>query len=225
MTERQRRKSLRKSTRVLILDRDKYTCQLCGRSAPDAKLHVDHIIPVIAGGTDGLDNLRTLCVDCNLGKSDLNLSSIGSHEVATLPEPPWFDITCSATGQAWHRFSPFWTIRQVRGEDPGVVQWRYRSYSNLDDWRTMRTEHFGRTQLSTEIDFSKGATRSDVRVDAMQLGLELRCRTRQGWRHELHIWPLTRTEHPSNSFAPIHMEQQPEQDWPAIWYELIEHAP
>jgi len=59
--------------RVKILSRDSFRCVFCGKSpATDigVKLHVDHIIPFSKGGTNSLDNLQTLCQDCNLGKSD-----------------------------------------------------------------------------------------------------------------------------------------------------------
>jgi 5-methylcytosine-specific restriction endonuclease McrA len=57
----------------LILERDNYRCRLCGKSARDTELEVDHIIPVAKGGTAGLNNLQTLCIDCNRGKSDLSI--------------------------------------------------------------------------------------------------------------------------------------------------------
>lgn len=57
--------------RYSILKRDGFRCQICGRTAQDGvKLHVDHIIPVSKGGRTIPSNLRTLCEDCNLGKSD-----------------------------------------------------------------------------------------------------------------------------------------------------------
>lgn len=57
--------------RYAILQRDGFRCQICGRSQEDGvKLHVDHIIPVSKGGLTTPDNLRTLCDECNLGKSD-----------------------------------------------------------------------------------------------------------------------------------------------------------
>ena len=56
-----------------ILKRDAFTCQYCGRSAPDVKLEVDHIIPVSEGGTDTKDNLITACYSCNRGKSAFSL--------------------------------------------------------------------------------------------------------------------------------------------------------
>lgn len=54
-----------------ILRRDNFKCQICGRSQADGiKLHVDHIIPFSKGGKTEPNNLRTLCQDCNLGKSN-----------------------------------------------------------------------------------------------------------------------------------------------------------
>lgn len=68
-----RRRSISKKLRLLILERDGYRCCLCGRTAKETKLEVDHKIPVAKGGTDSLNNLWTLCIDCNRGKSDLSI--------------------------------------------------------------------------------------------------------------------------------------------------------
>jgi 5-methylcytosine-specific restriction endonuclease McrA len=44
---------------------------MCGRDRYDGvKLEVDHIIPVLKGGSDDISNLQTLCFDCNRGESD-----------------------------------------------------------------------------------------------------------------------------------------------------------
>ena len=65
------RNKLTAGLRYDILKRDNFKCQICGRSAQDGiKLHVDHIIPVSKGGLTTWNNLRTLCQDCNLGKSN-----------------------------------------------------------------------------------------------------------------------------------------------------------
>ena len=59
------------SLRYDIMKRDNFRCVLCGRTANEGvKLHVDHIVPVAKGGLTVPDNLRTLCDQCNLGKSD-----------------------------------------------------------------------------------------------------------------------------------------------------------
>lgn len=57
-----------KSLRFEILRRDGHTCRYCGAKAPDARLAVDHVIPVSLGGSDAADNLVTACSDCNSGK-------------------------------------------------------------------------------------------------------------------------------------------------------------
>lgn len=59
--------------RYFILKRDSFRCVLCGRSPAlehGLILHVDHIIAWANGGATVTDNLRTLCIHCNLGKSD-----------------------------------------------------------------------------------------------------------------------------------------------------------
>jgi len=68
-----RRRMVSKKLRFMILERDKYRCRICGKSANETKLEVDHKVPVAKGGTDSLDNLWTLCIDCNRGKSDLSI--------------------------------------------------------------------------------------------------------------------------------------------------------
>jgi hypothetical protein len=54
--------------RFKVLRRDGFTCTYCGRRPPDVELHVDHEVPHSAGGETVIDNLRTACRDCNLGK-------------------------------------------------------------------------------------------------------------------------------------------------------------
>lgn len=62
------RKGLSSKIRLLVLKRDKYSCVKCGSCARDIPLEVDHIVPVSKGGSDELDNLQTLCFECNRGK-------------------------------------------------------------------------------------------------------------------------------------------------------------
>jgi hypothetical protein len=60
-----------KNLRYAILSRDKFTCKSCGAKAIDgAILEVDHIIPRSKGGSNDPSNLRTLCSNCNGGKSN-----------------------------------------------------------------------------------------------------------------------------------------------------------
>lgn len=60
--------------RFLVMKRDDFKCRICGRSPATTQgieLQVDHIIPWSKGGETTIDNLQTLCRDCNLGKSNL----------------------------------------------------------------------------------------------------------------------------------------------------------
>lgn len=64
-----RRREISLRLRYRVLRRDGYRCQLCGRTAADGvTLHLDHRVPWAKGGATDEANLRTLCVDCNLGK-------------------------------------------------------------------------------------------------------------------------------------------------------------
>lgn len=61
------------SLRRTILQRDNYTCKICGNSIknePNLLLEVDHIIPLSKGGITKEDNLQTLCWRCNRSKSN-----------------------------------------------------------------------------------------------------------------------------------------------------------
>jgi len=55
--------------RFEVLQRDRHTCQYCGRQPPEVELEIDHIMPVARGGTDDFENLLTSCRECNSGKS------------------------------------------------------------------------------------------------------------------------------------------------------------
>lgn len=60
--------------RFKVLQRDHFSCCACGASpAKDVsvQLHVDHIIPWSKGGETIIENLQTLCSNCNLGKGNI----------------------------------------------------------------------------------------------------------------------------------------------------------
>lgn len=54
--------------RALVLKRDNYTCQYCGKVG--GKLEVDHVIPFSKGGSNEMCNLVTACQRCNRQKRD-----------------------------------------------------------------------------------------------------------------------------------------------------------
>ena len=68
------RKAMSKKLRFEVFKRDGFTCQYCGRMAPDVVLEVDHINAVANGGNNDIMNLVTSCFDCNRGKGKNKLS-------------------------------------------------------------------------------------------------------------------------------------------------------
>jgi len=56
--------------RYEVLKRAKFRCELCGISAEEKALEVDHIVPRNSGGTDDPSNLQALCYSCNAMKRD-----------------------------------------------------------------------------------------------------------------------------------------------------------
>lgn len=69
-------RGISKGTRALVLERNGYTCQMCGVAAGDpdplahgrtVRLTMGHIIDKTKGGDDTEKNLRAVCTNCNEG--------------------------------------------------------------------------------------------------------------------------------------------------------------
>ncbi len=61
----------RPGLRFKVFMRDHFRCVTCGRSPAthlNSELHADHIVSAFDDGETTLENLQTLCQDCNLGK-------------------------------------------------------------------------------------------------------------------------------------------------------------
>jgi hypothetical protein len=70
-------KTVSKSLRYAILERDGFACRSCGATNC---LEIDHIIPRSKGGLTVESNLQVLCADCNRGKGaklPASISAIG----------------------------------------------------------------------------------------------------------------------------------------------------
>lgn len=65
-----KRKGIGTKLRFEVFERDRFTCQYCGRTPieNDVVLEVDHIVSVKNGGDNTLENLTTSCWACNSGK-------------------------------------------------------------------------------------------------------------------------------------------------------------
>ena len=69
-------RSISKETRAWVLERNGYTCQMCGVAAGDpdplggnrtVRLTMGHILDKSKGGDDTPQNLRAVCTNCNEG--------------------------------------------------------------------------------------------------------------------------------------------------------------
>jgi hypothetical protein len=76
-------RGISKETRAFVLDRNGFTCQMCGAAAGEphpydqgrkTRLHIGHIIDKSMGGKDEPNNLRAICSVCNEGASNLTLN-------------------------------------------------------------------------------------------------------------------------------------------------------
>jgi predicted subunit of tRNA(5-methylaminomethyl-2-thiouridylate) methyltransferase len=77
-----------KRLRFMVLQRDGFRCRYCGATAREARLEVDHIVPVSAGGPDVAANLATACFDCNRGKKHYALPAAEIKRLVLAHEPP-----------------------------------------------------------------------------------------------------------------------------------------
>jgi hypothetical protein len=75
-------RGISKETRAYVLDRNGFTCQMCGSVAGEphlfdptrkTRLHIGHIVDKSMGGDDQPPNLRALCSVCNEGARNLTL--------------------------------------------------------------------------------------------------------------------------------------------------------
>jgi len=70
------KRNISKETRAIVLERNGYTCQMCGAAAGDpdpfggprtVRLSMGHIVDKSKGGDDSVNNLRAICTNCNEG--------------------------------------------------------------------------------------------------------------------------------------------------------------
>ena len=73
-------RNISKETRSQVLDRNGFTCQMCGAAAGEphptdpsrkTRLHIGHIVDKSLGGTDDMSNLRAICSVCNEGAANI----------------------------------------------------------------------------------------------------------------------------------------------------------
>ncbi|MCS7056387.1 MAG: HNH endonuclease [Thermoflexales bacterium] len=76
------KRGISKEVRAWVLERNGYTCQMCGLAAGDpdpfnpsrtVRLTIGHIVDKSKGGDDSPQNLRAVCTNCNEGLQNTSL--------------------------------------------------------------------------------------------------------------------------------------------------------
>ena len=69
------------SIRFEVLKRAAFRCELCGISADDKNIEVDHIHPKSLGGKDELINFQALCYSCNAAKRNTDKTDFRDYKL------------------------------------------------------------------------------------------------------------------------------------------------
>ena len=78
-----------KFTRHNIFERDRNTCQYCGKTFDRNDLNLDHVIPRDRGGTTTWENIVCACVQCNTRKANRTPQEAGMHLIRKPKRPKW----------------------------------------------------------------------------------------------------------------------------------------
>ena len=72
-----------------LCNRDRYTCQYCGRRPGTQELTIDHVVPRCRGGISSWSNCVVACVQCNARKAHKTLSESGLVLRRLPAKPEW----------------------------------------------------------------------------------------------------------------------------------------
>lgn len=102
-------RGISREVRARVLERNGYTCQMCGVGAGEihphdgrrVALHMGHIVDKSKGGSDDLSNLRALCSVCNEGAQNIQPMPPQSRELLVMLRRA--DINAQRTAYQWLR--------------------------------------------------------------------------------------------------------------------------
>lgn len=99
-----------------IFERDRNTCQYCGRRMPRADVTVDHVVPRSRGGVDSWENLVLACMECNVHKGNRTPEEARMPLIRRPVKPSWLPqlgvrIPTSQLS-SWQRFvdTAYWDV-------------------------------------------------------------------------------------------------------------------
>lgn len=91
-----------KLTRNNVFERDKNTCQYCGRGFHREELNLDHVIPRDRGGKTTWENIVCSCIPCNTRKANRLPHEASMHLIRKPVRPKWRPVI-SLILEAEHR--------------------------------------------------------------------------------------------------------------------------
>jgi 5-methylcytosine-specific restriction endonuclease McrA len=97
-----------KFTRHNLFERDKNTCQYCGKVFDRKDLNLDHVIPRDHGGPTQWENIVCSCIRCNTRKANRTPDQAGMRLIKEPVKPRWrpfIQVECSLKHHAsWRHF-------------------------------------------------------------------------------------------------------------------------
>jgi len=97
-----------KLTRHNIYQRDRNTCQYCGKVFDRKDLNLDHVIPRDVGGTTAWENLVCSCKACNARKGNRTPRQAHMNLIRKPKKPRWTPLSSyhlgDETHHTWKRF-------------------------------------------------------------------------------------------------------------------------
>ena len=87
-----------KLTRNNVFERDKATCQYCGKGFPREALNLDHVIPRDHGGKTTWENIVCSCIRCNTRKANRLPHEAGMRLIRKPSRPKWRPVISMVLG-------------------------------------------------------------------------------------------------------------------------------
>ncbi|MFH0953853.1 MAG: HNH endonuclease [Verrucomicrobiota bacterium] len=110
-----------KFTRHNVFERDKNTCQYCGRKFDRKDLNIDHVVPRHRGGLTTWANVVCSCLDCNRRKGHRLPEETGMRLIRKPKKPRWRPFVevqfIKTADHSWRHFLDlvYWNVEL--GED------------------------------------------------------------------------------------------------------------
>jgi len=105
-----------KLTRTNVFERDKETCQYCGRAFKREELNLDHVIPRDHGGKTTWENIVCSCIKCNSRKANRLPHQANMRLIHKPVRPKWRPVITLVLGhkerERWKDFLDlaYWNV-------------------------------------------------------------------------------------------------------------------